>query len=214
MTDFNMEMARLWAYQAEAQVYNRRWIPQFKDMDDFTPCYSFLPQSLDDLQKRAELVQALDVPELANCLAADCKGNLDEDTWKECLSMINDLARPFTLDMTHPIDRVIIALRLWAGCISGAKVIALETRNGPNTPWRRKKGAMSIDRRCVNDPIFQAGAEAAPAFKRLRGEPYSFRGSSMSSVIRTETLTGKISKTVTKAVSRVFSESDRTNTPD
>jgi hypothetical protein len=80
---------------------------------------------------------------------------------------------------------VSICLRLWAGCLDGAKVIAMETRSGPNTTdVRARAHANAIVPRAAVDPIYAAGAEAALAFKRLRNEPTSFDGVPADSILR------------------------------
>ena len=67
-------------------------------------------------------------------------------------------------DVTDPVVRLNICLRLWAGCLSAAKTIALETRSGLNTPELRKEiFTTKVDVLASNDPIYRAGVEAAPA---------------------------------------------------
>lgn len=68
------------------------------------------------------------------------------------------------------------ALRTWSGCISGAKCIALGTRNGRNWPWWRRRQAKRMEMLCFRDPKFQVGVMAAVAFKVGRNEAYSFLG--------------------------------------
>ena len=77
-----------------------------------------------------------------------------------------------------------IVLRLYSGCLSAAKVIALLTNDGPNTPERRAEQAVTVDFIAQSDTIYNAGAEAAPSFKRLRREPFSLIGIPENSVIR------------------------------
>lgn len=84
----------------------------------------------------------------------------------------------------RPIDRVIIALRLWAGCIWAAKTVAEGTLSGANTPTMQADAFAQIDDYARNDPVFAAGVEAAPAFKRRRGETYSFDGVPDDSPVR------------------------------
>jgi hypothetical protein len=69
-----------------------------------------------------------------------------------------------------------VALRLWSGCISAAKVIALETRSGPNTVQYRKKASRTLLRTAQIDKVFAAGVVAAVEFKKRRKQPYDFSG--------------------------------------
>lgn len=75
-------------------------------------------------------------------------------------------------------------LRLWDGCLTAAKCIALSTRSGRNWPWWRKRFARNIEKLCANDPVFERGVRAAVAFKEGRGEPWSFFGVPEDSVVR------------------------------
>lgn len=68
------------------------------------------------------------------------------------------------------------ALRTWAGCMSGAKCIALGTRNGRNWPWWRRRQALRMERECERDSRYALGVMAAVAFKIGRNEAYSFFG--------------------------------------
>src|SRR5438128_1294791 len=47
-----------------------------------------------------------------------------------------------------------ILLRLWSGCICGAKTIALGTRDGPNTQRIRSRQMKKIKRMGKNDHIY------------------------------------------------------------
>lgn len=81
-----------------------------------------------------------------------------------------------TTKVGHEYVLASIALRLWSGCISAAKVIALETRSGPNTPDYRKKASKTLLRTAQIDKIFAAGVVAAVEFKKLRKEPHDYSG--------------------------------------
>jgi hypothetical protein len=85
------------------------------------------------------------------------------------------------------MERASIALRLWAGCLDAAKTIALETRDGPNSPELRAAAFAQIDSVAETDPIYGAGVEAAPAFKVLRRQSYSFDGVPAGSRVRWRT---------------------------
>ena len=87
--------------------------------------------------------------------------------------------------MQEDRNRINIALRLWSGCISAAKTIALQTKSGLNTPQiRGLLFSKKIDPTAQMDAIYREGVEAAPSFKSLRKEEYSFEGVPETSVVR------------------------------
>jgi hypothetical protein len=79
-------------------------------------------------------------------------------------------------DVTDDQERLNITLRLWAGCVSAGKTIASATRSGANTAEVRATAFRGIDARAAGDRVFEAGVEAAPAWKALRGDEVSFDG--------------------------------------
>ncbi len=87
-------------------------------------------------------------------------------------------------DVPDPLDRVAIALRLWAGCLSAAKTISDATLSGPNSAADRARLFPSIDGVAQQDVLFRAGVEAAPIFKRLRNQPYFLDGVPAESPVR------------------------------
>jgi hypothetical protein len=79
------------------------------------------------------------------------------------------------------IDDIIkVILRWWSGCMAMAKTIALETRDGPNTPTKRKRLAKKIYNIAKHDRIFADGVLAAVAFKNLRSQKFSLDGINVS----------------------------------
>jgi hypothetical protein len=76
------------------------------------------------------------------------------------------------------------ALRVWSGCMSAAKCIALGTRNGRNWPWWRRRQARRLGELCQRDTQFARGVLAAVAFKVGRNEAWSFFGVPRDSLIR------------------------------
>jgi hypothetical protein len=87
-------------------------------------------------------------------------------------------------DVDDAIERLNLALRLWAGCIWAAKTIAHKTLSGPNTPDMRRDAFLQIDAYAENDEIFAAGVEAAPVFLEQRGQTYSLDGVPPDSRVR------------------------------
>ena len=75
-------------------------------------------------------------------------------------------------------------LRLWSGCLSSAKLIALETRDGPVMPNYRRSAAIFDAMRCKRDPIWKMGYRTGPALKRLRKEKVCYDGIPKRSSLR------------------------------
>jgi hypothetical protein len=92
------------------------------------------------------------------------------------LAKIAELTKNYLPEVPDPLVRINIVLRLWAGCLDTAKAIDLKTRSGQNTPRSRSEGSRYIDQVASIDPIYEAGVEAALAFKKRRGDSISFEG--------------------------------------
>lgn len=137
-----------------------------------------------DIYKRARFVIAIDTPGFVNCLhdARYRDLSLRELMW--CLYNIAYLSKPYMPDVPNPEDRMQVSLRLWSGCIIGAKTIALATRGGAVTPDDRRVVSYNVNQLSTEDRVFRAGIEAAPFFKQIRKERISFRGVPKGSVIR------------------------------
>lgn len=161
MVDPNMETAHQWA-EALGRV-------------------PVLPRSLEDVADRARLVDAVDWPLVRGGLLI----RLTNPEKVERLREVGRLSMQFLSDVEDETLRVNVILRLWSGCLIAAKTIAVETRSGPNTPELRQVAfSQFIDRIAETDLIFRAGVEAAPAFKRLRNDPYSLEGVPDDSPVR------------------------------
>lgn len=149
-----------------------------------------LPASLADPESRAALVHAIDgelvwlgthaiVPEDVSVVLGPVltqEVNILAVTARSAARALEIAERTAALipEVPDAKTRVNISLRLWSGCMSAAKTIAHETRSGPNT----SEGCLRIfaeiiDPIAENDPIYAAGVEAAPAFKRLRKQPHT-----------------------------------------
>jgi hypothetical protein len=99
-------------------------------------------------------------------------------------SRIDDLCRSELDNQINESQRISIALRLWSGCISAAKTIAFETRDGIMTPEMRKQIFISIDSVAITDSVFCLGVESAPEYKKNHQQCYSFVGVPTSSHVR------------------------------
>lgn len=97
---------------------------------------------------------------------------------------LDDLCRNQLGDQISENQRISIALRLWSGCISAAKTIALETRDGKMTPDIRRQFFNNIDNVAMTDSIFCLGVESAPAYKKIHQQSYSFVGIPGTSHVR------------------------------
>ena len=137
------------------------------------------PKSLDDVNFRTQIVNELDTPLIQDSLLLALNAQLKADRLKELYDRT-------TSGMSCLIDteRANIVLRLYSGCISAAKTIALGTRNGPNSAELRLAAFSKIDSIAQINAVFAAGVETAPAFETLRNEPISFDGVAERSVVR------------------------------
>jgi hypothetical protein len=138
-----------------------------------------LPSGLADVNTRARLVEEVDRP-----LLNDEHGIERFDVLGAQIRHMAACTEPLIPDVTDPLDRAAVALRLWAGCLMAAKTIAVETRSGPNTAAGRTELFAMIDQLAAADPVFCAGVEAAPSFKRLRNQTFSLDGVPADSAVR------------------------------
>lgn len=138
-----------------------------------------LPASLGDVERRAELVAEIDGPFV-----------LEKDRWLTMeeigrrISAIDKASSAYMPDVSDALSRLSIALRLWAACILAAKTIADQTLSGLNNARHRQDVFSRLDAQAEEDPVFTAGLESAPAFKRRRNQPYSFDGVPVTSPVR------------------------------
>ncbi|MGA9154415.1 MAG: hypothetical protein WBZ36_27850 [Candidatus Nitrosopolaris sp.] len=110
--------------------------------------------------------------------------NFSETVKEIFLNRIDDLVRHYIPGEMNEKYRKSIGLRLWSSCLSAAKTIALETRAGQNTPDNRTEIFQYLDQIAVQDPIYTAGVESAPLFKKERQQCYSFNGVPLTSPVR------------------------------
>lgn len=139
-----------------------------------------LPVSLKDARKRAQLVDRIDAPLISDSILA----MLSPEEKQRRLAQVAQIAASYIPEVSDARSRANIALRLWAGCVSAAKMIAQETNSGPNTAEMRAKAFVQIDSIARGDNLYQAGEESAPAFKKLRLQPYFLEGVPRQSPVR------------------------------
>jgi len=145
--------------------------------------FSNIPPTLIDPANVARYLDAIDdrVAQVAGYYESS------EQNKKLFVDQISELSKVFITDVENSLDRVVLTLKLWAGCLDAAKTIAMETRNGPNTQeGRHVLFKDKIDPLAQVDEIYRAGVEAAPFFKTLRNQDFSFDGVPQNSPVRSK----------------------------
>jgi hypothetical protein len=156
-----------------------------------------LPSSLMNIEKRAKLVNEINGPLIRgnNPLVADkMLIDLDNDEKDLRLDHISRISMAFLTEQMDDKVRKNILLRLWTGCVEAAKAIRFNYVAGikdgvvveaPIThEYRQALFTSLIDLQSRIDLIYGAGVEAAPAYKKLLKEYYSFSGVPSNSIIR------------------------------
>jgi hypothetical protein len=140
-----------------------------------------LPAQLADVRTRAKLVDEIDGPMVWNFGLP-----IDQIAYHlgRHVDVLSTRLDRFFPRSTGPLWRVGVTLRLWAGCISGAKTIAFKTAAGVNTTEARTMCNGWLEQGCQQDPVYAAGVETAPVFKRRRGQRVYFDGIAEGSVVR------------------------------
>ncbi len=138
-----------------------------------------LPNSLTPVDRRAEFINIIDGSLVIGLDLGAVVARLGSR-----MREIAELSADYIPEISDSLLRVNIALRLWSGCLFAAKTIALETRSGPNTPEMRAQIMEIVDRIAATDEIYAAGVEAAPTFKRIRDQGFSFDGVPANSRVR------------------------------
>jgi hypothetical protein len=158
-----------------------------------------LPSSLIDVEKRAKLVNEINVPLVRgknnnNSLTSDMMLKDLDDNEKNL--RLDDMAQISMSYLTEQLDDKIrknTVLRLWVGCIDAVKAIRFSSVAGikdgivveaPITIANRQSLFTLIDLLSKTDLIYKAGVEAAPAYKKLVNQHYSFNGVPSNSVVR------------------------------
>lgn len=139
-----------------------------------------LPASLEDIAARARFLDSVDGPLVYGTSPEECALYIARR-----LKEIAASSGQYMPDIADAPVRINITLRLWAGCLSAAKTIAAETMDGPNSPETRGLlFSKVIDPTAAMDPIYRAGVEAAPSFKRIRKQEFSLEGVPAESPVR------------------------------
>jgi hypothetical protein len=155
-----------------------------------------LHPSLSDAEKTAELVY-----EINTALVKGKNGSstdvllkdLDTDDKNNRLNKIAQISMAYLTEQMDEKLRKNILLRLWTGCMDAAKAIRFSSvagvRNGvvieaPITTQHRHVSFQLIDLLANVDLIYAAGVEAAPIYKKLVKQYYSFNGVPSDSIVR------------------------------
>jgi hypothetical protein len=149
-----------------------------------SPGVKGLPSSLQDIRTRARLVDDID-KSIGKHFGQVQIFALPQSTFDAMMRDMAATTEKHIKDVDNTNARNGVASSLWSGCLSAAKEIALSTRDGPNTPESRTYNFTNLlDPLCKVDELFKAGVEAAPVFKRLRGQEIDFEGVPGSSPVR------------------------------
>jgi hypothetical protein len=148
---------------------------------------SVLPKSLqDDELRKANEKRALVLKAIENPLDAHVKSvrNTVPDAYDlppqvrilaERLledKALDQLTGNLLPDVPDLCERINIALRLNAGYLDAAKMIAERTRAEINSATTRQRDIGLVEDRAANDPIYAAAVEAAPHYKhRVKEQP-------------------------------------------
>lgn len=155
------------------------------------------PQSLQQLSARAILVNHIDTTVVAKTPLWNQAGKFLFVNLSTFLESISSESGDYISDISDINIRVNIALRLWVGCIEAAKMIRFTSVVGSKdyssvnvtyeknlSPDDRSLESIHVDSIASQDWIYLAGPEAAPEFKKLRKEHYTFAGVSQNSPVR------------------------------
>ena len=152
-----------------------------------------LPASLTDAEKRAELVHQINNPLIKGNNADIPLKDLNSDDKNNRLNEIAQLSMAYLTEQMDEKLRKNILLRIWMGCMDAAKAIRFSSiagvRNGvvieaPMTTQHRQILFQLIDLLSKTDLIYAAGVEAAPLYKKLVKQYYSFDGVPSDSIVR------------------------------
>jgi hypothetical protein len=155
-----------------------------------------LPSSLADVEKRASLVNEINTPLIhgkgTSVPAGAMLMDLDDNERSRRLDDISQISMSYLNEQLDDNVRKNILLRLWTGCIDAAKAIRFNyvagVRDGqvieaPITIEYRQILFKLIDLLAKSDSIYRAGVEAAPVYKKILKEYYSFNGVPTDSVV-------------------------------
>jgi hypothetical protein len=156
-----------------------------------------LPSSLADVENRARLVNEINTPLIQGKGTSAAAGamlmDLDHNERSGRLDDISQVSMSYLTEQLDDMIRKNILLRLWTGCIDAAKAIRFNyvagVRDGqvieaPITIEYRQILFKLIDLLAKTDSIYRAGVEAAPVYKKMLKEYYSFSGVPVDSVVR------------------------------
>ena len=137
-----------------------------------------IPESLKEVIKRAKYLDFIDRKMIAGSRLWEFNNTQQIES---LLANMDKESIPWIYDIADGKQRINITLRLWAGCLDAATNLHdtyINRRNDGTvseeiipSEMRAKAFKESINPKTSSDPIYYAGVEAAPIFKRLRNEP-------------------------------------------
>ncbi len=151
-----------------------------------------LPRSLQSVCRRTEMIHAIN-ESIGKINARLYDVNPQEmmfwpfEAQEEFRSKVLKISREFVTEAMDDSQMTALGLRLWAGCLSTAKMIARRTNDGQNTFEVRKTAFEEvIDKTSQVDKVYEAGVEAAPIWKKKvgQGDDVSFDGVPENSAVR------------------------------
>src|SRR5437867_8358895 len=92
-----------------------------------------MPATLADVERRAKFLDEIDDLLITGSDPASQARSLGRRLRYLATASADEMR-----DVPDPLDRIAIALRLWAGCLSAAKTLAAETRSGANSTDERE----------------------------------------------------------------------------
>jgi hypothetical protein len=141
-----------------------------------------LPASMQDPRACAALVHAIDGPTVLDFASPIALGQ----TLAARLGEISSGSAALMPDVADDMLRLVIGLRVWTGCMDAAKLLRdVAAGDLEYTPQMRMEGFTArVDPIAAQDAIYRAGVEAAPTFRRNRGQPLFDDGVPAESTVR------------------------------
>lgn len=150
-----------------------------------------------DVEIKAGLVNDINQPLISgidNLIIPGMLVDLDYNQRDLRLTSIEKISSNYLTEEMDNKLRINKSLRLWTGCVGAAKgirftyVAGIRDRTVIEAPitqeYRHALFTSLIDLKTKTDSVYAARVEAAPAFKKLLMENYSFAGVPPNSVVR------------------------------
>jgi hypothetical protein len=118
---------------------------------------------------RADLMQKIDGPSVLSTASAATLG----DSLGTRLVEIASASAPLIPELPDDLMRLAFALRFWSGCADAGKLLRDVAADGTPQGYTiqrddRENGFRHVDQRAALDPVYCAGVEAAPTWRRTK----------------------------------------------